>query len=247
MNESSKDIDYAIRGLVAPEIAKSQAAGVVTAPLGSSENPSNRVLTVANVITACRFVLTMVFLVLFVRNEEQTRMIALVCYAVAACTDFLDGQVARRTQTVSWVGKIMDPIMDRILLFTGVIGLMAVGELPIWVAVFVVARDAYLAVCAMLLQRYQHRPMDVIYVGKAATALLMTGFVDLLIGLPIIAGLGLVQVAWLPGLNGTPAALGIFCVYAGLVCSFTAAVIYTAKGLRIRSRVIAERREGESR
>ena len=51
------------------------------------------------------------------RDDEQDRV-------VAAITDFLDGQIARRTNTVSWVGKIMDPIMDRLLLFTGVLGLV---------------------------------------------------------------------------------------------------------------------------
>ena len=64
--------------------------------------------------------LTFAFLYLFITGSN--RMLALVLYAVAASTDFLDGQVARRTQTVSWVGKIMDPIMDRVLLFTGVLG-----------------------------------------------------------------------------------------------------------------------------
>lgn len=246
VNVNPEHSDFSIKGMVAPEIAKSQAEGATTAPLGSSENPSNQILTVANLITALRFVLTMVFLVLFVRHEEQTRVIALVCYAVAACTDFLDGQVARRTQTVSWLGKIMDPLMDRVLLFTGVLGLMAVGELPVWVAVFVVARDLYLGICALILQRYRRRPVDVIYVGKVATALLMSGFVDLLIGQPILPALGLVDVAWLPGLNAVPAALGIYLVYAGLVCSFAAAVVYTVKGMRIRRQVIAERMEGES-
>jgi cardiolipin synthase len=233
--------------MFAPEIARSQAEGTVTAPLGTSENPSNAIFTIANVITMLRFVLTMVFLVLFVRHEEQTRVLALACYAIAACTDFLDGQVARRTQTVSWVGKIMDPLMDRVLLFTGVLGLMAVGELPVWVAAFVVCRDVYLGICAAILQRYRKRPLDVIFVGKVATALLMTGFVDLLIGAPVVPGLGLVSVDWLPGLNSTPSAVGIFFVYLGLVCSLAAAIIYTVKGARVRRDVLAKRSGEASR
>ena len=205
-----------------------QASGTTTAPTGTSENPSNRVLTVANAITACRLVLTLVFLYLFV--NDLNRYVALSCYAVAALTDFLDGQVARRTQTVSWVGKVMDPIMDRVLLFTGVLGLMITGELPVWVAAFVIGRDAYLAVGSMILQRYRHRPVDVVYVGKVTTALLM--------GLPVIRGLDVVGVDWLPGLNAQGAAAGIFLIYAGLACSAVTAVIYTMAGFEIRRRAM---------
>lgn len=231
----------AIKGTIAPDAAELQRSGESDAPIGSSQNPSSEIFTIANCITACRFLLTVVFLFLFVQHDPAMRIPALVCYAVAACTDFLDGQVARRTQTVSWLGKVMDPIMDRVLLFTGVLGLMITGELPVWVAVFVVCRDLYLGVAAIILRRYRTRPLDVVYVGKVATALLMAGFVDLLIAAPVVGGLGLVDVAWLPGLNHTPAAIGIFFVYAGVICSATAAVVYTVQGIQVRREALASR------
>lgn len=236
--EQAKDV---IKGTIAPDAAALQQSGGSTAPLGTSQNPSSEVFTIANCITACRFILTVVFLVLFVQHDPAMRIPALVCYAVAACTDFLDGQVARRTQTVSWLGKVMDPIMDRVLLFTGVLGLMITGELPVWVAVFVICRDLYLGVAAIILRRYRTRPVDVVYVGKVATALLMAGFVDLLIAVPVVEGLGIVDVAWLPGLNHTPAAIGVFLVYAGVICSSIAAIVYTIKGIKIRNDALAAR------
>jgi len=105
-----------------------QMTGAALAPIGSSENPSNRIFTLANIVTFCRLALTIAFLVTFVNHTG--RSLALACYAIAATTDFLDGQIARRTQTVSWLGKVMDPVMDRLLLFTGVLGLIITGELP---------------------------------------------------------------------------------------------------------------------
>lgn len=245
MGDRTEQAKTTIKSVVAPDAAALQEAGVVTAPLGTSQNPSSAVFTLANFITLCRFILTIVFLVLFINHDESLRVPALVCYAIAAVTDFLDGQVARRTQTVSWVGKVMDPIMDRVLLFTGVIGLMITKELPVWVAVFVVGRDVYLAIQAMHLRMYRKRPLDVIYVGKAATALLMAGFVDLLIAAPMIKGLGWVDVDWLPGFNNTDAALGIFLVYAGVICSTIAAIIYTHKGLAIKHEILQKRAEHE--
>ena len=239
MSERTERTKELVKTLADTDAAEAQAQGITESPVGTSENPSTQVLTVANLITLCRLCLTIAFLVLFAGGHHRTA--ALVCYVIAATTDFLDGQVARRTQTVSWVGKIMDPIMDRVLLFTGVLGLLIVGDLPVWVPIFVIGRDVYLAIGGLILQHFRRRPIDVVYVGKAATALLMFGFCDLLLGMPVIDGLGLVDVAWLPGLNSQSAALGILFVYAGIVCSVITAVVYTIKGVQ----VIRQSRQGE--
>ena len=211
------------------------------APVGTPDNPSHRILTVSNVITVSRLILTLVFLWLFTTGFN--RFEALGVYAVAALTDFLDGLIARKTQTVSWFGKILDPIVDRALLFTGVLGLMIRGELPVWVAVLVIGRDVYLAIGAMIVRRYRERPIDVVMIGKVTTALLMFGFCDLLLGLPQMQGLGLVSAGWLPLLNATPAALGMLFVYAGCACSVITACVYTREGFRIKREVLASRGE----
>ncbi len=89
--------------------------------IGTSDYPSNKIFTISNFITFTRLILTGVFLYLFV--TDFNRYVALVIYAVAASTDWLDGQIARMTKTVSWLGKLLDPIVDRALLFCGVVGL----------------------------------------------------------------------------------------------------------------------------
>lgn len=220
-----------IKTRVNPEVADAQRAGTASAVVGTPENPSTDVLTVANVITLCRFLLTVAFLFMFVQGGH--RIEALVCYAVAAVTDFLDGYIARTTNTVSWVGKICDPVMDRVLLFAGVLGLVMTHELPLWVALFVIGRDAYLLVCSVMLQRYRRRPVDVIYLGKVTTALFMFGFCDMLLGVPVTHGFDIAKVAWLPGLNGTDVPIGMFVIYLAIVCSSHAAGIYTWIGYHI--------------
>lgn len=202
-----------------------------TAPVGSSNNPSHKIWTLANAITISRIILTFVFLFLFIGGFN--RITCLVIYAVAACTDFLDGQVARRTQTVSWFGKLLDPAVDRALLFCGVLGLCIVGELPFWIPCLIIGRDVYLAIGMAILQRYRKRPVDVLYLGKITTALLLAGFSWLLLGIPVIQGFGLVDVAWLPLLNSTAACPAILMVYAGVICSVLTALLYTVEGVRI--------------
>lgn len=216
---------------------KYRFSGGSLAPEGTSENPSREVFTIANLLTFSRLIMTLVFLWIF--GTGQNRIVALVIYAVAATSDFLDGIVARSTQTVSWFGKVLDPIVDRLLLFTGVIALVIRGELPVWVAVLVVGRDLYLAYGMQALRKYRSKPIDVVYIGKVTTALLMGGFSLLLLGIPTIDGLGLIDVDWLPVLNGTGGPIGILFVYLGCICSVITASIYTREFQRAKRDAIA--------
>lgn len=207
--------------------------------IGTSDYPSNKIFTISNFITFTRLILTGVFLYLFV--TDFNRYVALVIYAVAASTDWLDGQIARMTKTVSWLGKLLDPIVDRALLFCGVVGLVAREELPLWICLAIVGRDIYLFLGNFVVKRYHKRPIDVVFVGKLATALLMSGFTLMLLGLPVLDGLCIVpdSLTWLPGLNCTSVPLGIFFVYAGVCCSLLTGLVYTVKGLQAIRNAIA--------
>lgn len=207
--------------------------------IGTSDYPSNKIFTISNFITFTRLILTGAFLYLFV--TDFNRYVALVIYAVAASTDWLDGQIARMTKTVSWLGKLLDPIVDRALLFCGVVGLVAREELPLWICLAIVGRDIYLFLGNFVVKRYHKRPIDVVFVGKLATALLMSGFTLMLLGLPVLDGLCIVpdSLTWLPGLNCTPVPLGIFFVYAGVCCSLLTGLVYTVKGLQAIRNAIA--------
>ena len=112
------------------------------------------------------------------------------------------------------------------------LGLVARGELPIWICIAIIGRDVYLAAGGLIVKHWHKRPIDVVYTGKIATALLMTGFSLMLLGLPILSGLDLLNpsATAFPGLNGTPAPLGIYFVYLGVIFSLTTGVIYTVRG-----------------
>ncbi len=200
-------------------------------PLGTPDNPNYQVFTIANVITFFRLILTLVFLYLFV--TDSNRYVALAIYAIAASTDWLDGQIARATQTVSWYGKLLDPLCDRFLLFTGVLGLAYRGELPLWIPVLLIGRDVYLGAGSKYLQKYRRRPLDVVYIGKVATAFLLFGFTWMLLGVPTLSGFGISQSSWLPLLNDQAACVGILFVYIGCICSVATAVVYTIQGLAV--------------
>lgn len=201
------------------------------APLGTPDNPSSKVFTIANCITMMRLVLTLVFLYMFV--HDLNRYAAVAIYALAACTDWMDGMIARSTQTVSWFGKLLDPVCDRCLLFCGVLGLVITGELPLWVAVLVIGRDAYLAFGMWVVRQYRERPIDVVFIGKIATACLMFGFCDMLLGVPVLQGFEWVNGPWFPLLNSEPGAVGLLFIYVGCIFSVLTALLYTYEGYEI--------------
>ena len=82
------------------------------------------------------------------------------------------------------------------------------------------------------MRHYHRRPIDVVFPGKIATALLMTGFSLMLLGFPVVDGWHMLPATYtaFPGLNGSSVPLGIFFVYGGVIFSMLTAVIYTIKG-----------------
>lgn len=204
---------------------------------GSSESPSREVFTVANVITFTRLILILVFLWLFGATPYRTA--AIVVFVVAAVSDFLDGVIARNTGSVSWLGKVLDPIVDRFLLFTGIIGLLIREELPLWIGILLIMRDLILAYGMQMVHKYRSRPVDVVFIGKLTTALLLSGFTLMLVGKPEIPALGLCDIDWLPLLNHESASFGMLLVYLGTITSIITFFTYFYQGMKIRHDALA--------
>ena len=197
--------------------------------LQDSEKVLDTIFTVPNLISFIRLCMAPVYLVLLSRGENAA---AAILFGIAASTDFVDGQIARRTHTVSKLGRLLDPAVDRVLMITAVFGLMLVGRLPVWIVVVVLLRDLLLLIGgAFLLQHYNVR-VAVIYPGKFATTFLFVGFAGLLLNVPQVAGLGICDIAWLPGLNSLTWSWGIWPVYAGLFLGVFTTTYYVVKGFQ---------------
>ncbi len=197
--------------------------------LQDSEKVLDTIFTVPNLISFIRLCMAPVYLLLLSRGENAA---AAILFGIAASTDFVDGQIARRTHTVSKLGQLLDPAVDRVLMITAVFGLMLVGRLPVWIVVVVLLRDLLLLIGgAFLLQRYNVR-VAVIYPGKFATTFLFVGFAGLLLNVPQVAGLGVCDIAWLPGLNSLTWSWGIWPVYAGLFLGAFTTTYYVVKGFQ---------------
>lgn len=101
-------------------------------------------LNIANILTILRIVLVPVFLVaLFVDGGHSTgwRIAATSIFAIAALTDWVDGQLARKHGLVTDFGKMADPIADKALIGAALVGLSLLGDLSWWVTGIIAARE----------------------------------------------------------------------------------------------------------
>ena len=172
---------------------------------------ARRLWTIPNVLSLLRLASVPVFVWLFVSDRENA---AVVLYAVGAWTDFFDGVIARRFDQVSEIGKLLDPLADRILIIALVVALVARDVLPLWLAIAIVARDVLLLSVFPILERRKVPRIAVNFTGKSATASLLVG---------------LTMLAWsettFPG-AGFADELGIVFTALGAVLYWAAAAMY---------------------
>ncbi|GGN70438.1 CDP-diacylglycerol--glycerol-3-phosphate 3-phosphatidyltransferase [Nocardia rhizosphaerihabitans] len=114
------------------------------------------VLNIANVLTVARIVLVPLFvLALFVDGGHDTRwrVIAAAVFGLAAITDRFDGQLARKYGLVTDFGKLADPIADKALIGSALIGLSILGDLPWWITVVIVGREIGITLLRLVVVR----------------------------------------------------------------------------------------------
>ncbi|MFN8036187.1 MAG: CDP-alcohol phosphatidyltransferase family protein [Acidimicrobiia bacterium] len=131
----------------------------------------SRVLTIPNLISVGRLACVPWFLVLLLRDDEPVA--AGVLLAVLGATDWVDGYIARRFDQGSELGKVLDPVADRVLLVAAGVALLIDGSVPVWLGVVVLAREALIIVATLALALAGARRIDVQWAGKAGTLALM--------------------------------------------------------------------------
>ena len=136
----------------------------------------DRILSLPNVVTTARLVLIPYFVYLLVQPHHRGWWPAAVLLAALGSTDWVDGQLARRLDQVTTLGKVLDPTADRLLLATATVGILAVGAVPLPVAVIALAREGLVAVAAVGLALAGARRIDVTMIGKAGAFGMMVAF-----------------------------------------------------------------------
>lgn len=125
-------------------------------------------MTIPNLITIMRFVLVPAVVLAMLNMRWDW---AFAGFLVAGISDGVDGFIARRFNQHSKLGAYLDPMADKVLLVSVFVVMGFIGELPLWLVVTMVSRDA-LIICAVLLSTVMAHPVEMkpLYVSKANTA-----------------------------------------------------------------------------
>src|ERR1700676_1298994 len=123
----------------------------------------------ANRLTLSRLVLTILFVAALNSSWQYGRTAALILFLLAGITDFVDGEVARRYSWVTNFGKLMDPLVDKIMMAAAFISLVPLKAVPAWAATAVVARD-FLITGLRLMASAKGRVLPAERLGKQKTS-----------------------------------------------------------------------------
>ncbi len=198
--------------------------GAPSPPLGE-----DRILTAPNLVTTARLAGIGVFVWLLFGVHQQTA--AAILLAVLGATDWVDGFVARRFNQVSTVGKVLDPVADRMLVATAVFCVMIQGSAPLWFCLATIAREVVVSAAVLLLAWLGAERIDVLFVGKAGTFGLMFAYPTFILAYGHAGWQDPIRiVAW------------IFAI-PGLALAWVAAAAYIPVGRR----ALSSGREGRSR
>jgi cardiolipin synthase len=107
---------------------------------------------------------------------------AVAVLALSGVTDYLDGRIARQTNQISTVGQLLDPLADRLLILSTLLGLGWRDIIPWWLVAILLGRELFGTVLVMLVRRHGYRALPVHFIGKAATFDLLWAFPLILAG-----------------------------------------------------------------
>jgi cardiolipin synthase (CMP-forming) len=179
--------------------------------LDPARRPSTAIVTAPNAVTLVRLLLLPVCALLLASGRYG---LGLVLTALVGSTDWVDGWLARRTGTVSRLGQLLDPLADRLLVASVAVALLVRGILPWPAALLLLARDVLLLAGWPLLRRWGVDPPEVVWVGKAATFVLLCALPVLTLG---ATGLAVAPVARV---------LGLAALWFGVALYYLAGAVY---------------------
>ncbi|THA24183.1 CDP-diacylglycerol--glycerol-3-phosphate 3-phosphatidyltransferase [Streptomyces sp. RKND-216] len=137
--------------------ASAAGGGPVAKPRPTTPVPKAGLWNIANILTMLRLVLVPAFVLLMLADgghDPAWRSFAWAAFTVAMITDLFDGELARRHNLITDFGKLADPIADKAIMGAALICLSALGDLPWWVTVVILARELGITLMRFLVIRH---------------------------------------------------------------------------------------------
>ncbi|MFB7947630.1 CDP-diacylglycerol--glycerol-3-phosphate 3-phosphatidyltransferase [Kitasatospora phosalacinea] len=210
-------------------MTKGPGAPAATRPTPAAVPPQPGVWNIANVLTMFRLLLVPVFAALLFADgghDPKWRAFAWAAFAVAMITDVFDGALARRKGLVTDFGRIADPIADKAIMGTGLVGLSLLGDLPWWITAVILARELGITLMRFWVIRYAVIPAS--RGGKLKTLAQGTA-----VGMYVLV------------LTGPLATARAVVMGVAVLLTLATGLDYVLQAVRLRREGIAEERRGE--
>jgi cardiolipin synthase len=191
--------------------------------LAAADPPIDRVWTIPNALSIARLLGVPLFLWLLLGPHAD--IAALVVLALSGISDYLDGKIARALGQTSELGVLLDPAADRLYVLATLVAFAVRGLIPWWLVAILVGRDLILGLCLPVLRRHGYGPLQVHYLGKAATFNLLYAFPFLLLA-EIVGGTAaqvIQPIAWAFTIWGTALYLWAGALYVWQVITLVGA------------------------
>jgi CDP-diacylglycerol--glycerol-3-phosphate 3-phosphatidyltransferase len=192
-------------------------------------------MNLANRLTVSRFFLSLAFVIALSVDLPFRFTAALLLFLLAGITDYADGEIARRLHMESDFGRLMDPLVDKIMMAAAFICLVPLRAIPAWAATVIVSRE-FLITGLRLLAASKGRVLSAEKLGKHKTAWQIVTAIFFLL---------MLSVRELAGLNGAPSASRLYQEVwdwggAGLLFVTIALTLISGAGYLWKNRLLIE-------
>ena len=126
-------------------------------------------MNVPNTLSLLRLAMVPIFAVVFFQPFPEARYWAAGIYALAFATDIADGYIARHFNQVTRLGRILDPLADKLMTFTVIVSITAAGIIPVWAVVIFFLKEAAMGVGALSMFHKINDVMPANWLGKTST------------------------------------------------------------------------------
>jgi len=137
---------------------------------------------VPNIISIFRICLVPIFVIVFFSDRTDSHLYAVLVYAVAALSDFLDGFLARKFKASSNLGKFLDPLGDKLMTISVMLCITIDGLIPVWAVLLVGAKELLMGVGGLVLHKKANVELPASnLIGKTSTVVFFLVCVSLMI------------------------------------------------------------------
>ena len=129
-------------------------------------------INIPNTLSGMRILTIPAIVLLIVHSNARNYPILIAVYFFSILLDFFDGYLARKLSQETELGKILDPVADKLMVSSILIALVIKANFPLWLAVIIIGRDLLILTASAIMFRGKHTVIPSILVGKIAFALL---------------------------------------------------------------------------